>query len=469
MVQRTHVLQRSNSDRDQLIALIESAASASASQMLVEEQLTDTALLCQPDVLSFVPANEWQSSPDASKLTLHVTEHRMRVADPLQRCAMPFGEYTITVWCGSVSWCVRRRFSDFAALSLEVATAGIPPVKNALLGGLLSFHPFFRRLHADALEAWLQAVCVAAPEALRTLPLAAFLEIDRFHPACAPRLLREARWGRRPPSPTEVTALNCNMATARRFNARRRILCIHSWGDDMSVFRAQTSRLRVALPRFEFVFIQAPVTSEALAGRSLTELTAPAYSKQWEADAADTASDISSSIASVPASPKGPGSMLVLAADLSSVPSKSRECPAAEAERNALDGLERCADLVREIVLASGPFDAVLGVAQGGVVAALLSALQRGFAPPMPFGLSELPCLWKVRKARGEEAVVVRLRPSTLIIAGCPIQSAESRCFSHPRPRPLRYRLLWLSPAGGLRPIGSRPSSTQGSPCLLST
>jgi hypothetical protein len=468
-----------HSGRDQLIALIESAASASASQMLVEEQLSDAALLCQPEALTFVPPKDWQSSPDASKLTLHVTEHRVNVADPLQRCAMPFAEYTITVWSGSVSWCVRRRFSDFATLNLDVATAGIPPLKDAPFGGLLSVHPFFQRRHADALEAWLHAVCRSSPEALRTLSLATFLEIDRFHPACAPRLLREARWGRRPPSPTEVTVLNYNMAPARprRFNAhRRRILCLHGWGEDMDVFRAQTSQLRVALPHFDFFFIQAPSTSEALSGLPLSELAAPVYSKWCEADAADTVSDISSSITSVPSTPAQRGSMPSIGADRAdpaSVPSKSKGCPAAAAERDALDGVERCADVVREMVLANGPFDAVLGVAQGGVLVALLSALQRGFAPPKPFGLPELPCLWKVRKTRVGHTMVGRLRPAHRVpfLARCPraAQPQGGASLLSSSLRPLHHRLRCSSPAGLLRPSGSRRSSTRGSPCRLFT
>ena len=381
MEQRNTALRQSSSGRDQLIALIESAASASASQLLVEEHLVDTALLSQPDELTFVMPKQWTPSTDISKLTLHVREHRVCVMDPLQRCAMPFGEYNITMWCGSVSWCVRRRFTDFCNLkaALEVDIEAIPTLKNEPLGNLLSINLSYRRWRAEALEQWLHAVCSSSKLALKVMHLASFLEIDKFHPSRAPRLLREARWGRRPPSPNDVTVMHHGFPASRRFTNLRRILCIHGWGTEPHVFRAETSRLRVALPQFEFVFLQAPVMRTPSAEESIPCIITNVLN-QYDTHHSDAHSFLE------------PSSERKLQG-----PTTSGECQDANAERQNLESVKRMSELILELVSTSGPFDAVLGVAQGGAIVSLLSALQRGFAPPNPFGLPELPCLWTVR------------------------------------------------------------------------
>ena len=105
-------------ERRRLQALINSAASRSASILLVEEDLEDIPQLNPPAALAFVAPERWEAEGAGSdqRLTIAVAGSRLSLS-PLERCLLPFAEYTITVHCDNEAWSVRRRFSAFESTS----------------------------------------------------------------------------------------------------------------------------------------------------------------------------------------------------------------------------------------------------------------------------------------------------------------------------------------------------------------
>ena len=108
-------------ERRRLQALINSAASRSASILLVEEDLEDIPQLNPPAALAFVAPERWEAEGAGSdqRLTIAVAGSRLSLS-PLERCLLPFAEYTITVHCDNEAWSVRRRFSAFVQLLADL-------------------------------------------------------------------------------------------------------------------------------------------------------------------------------------------------------------------------------------------------------------------------------------------------------------------------------------------------------------
>ena len=391
-------------ERRRLQALINSAASRSASILLVEEDLEDIPQLNPPAALAFVAPERWEAEGAGSdqRLTIAVAGSRLSLS-PLERCLLPFAEYTITVHCDNEAWSVRRRFSAFVQLLADLGEtrwepellAALPPLRRTLLGCASSLNPAFRRARAAALQHFLHALAAVRPSPLRAPPLADFLGVTLFHPARRPRLLREPRWGDGEEATPPV----------------RRILCLHGRRSNAAAMRAQSERVRAALPAYEFVFLEAPMRAPAAADVAVSGLADPPYFEWW----AEPSADAAAAAAAASAGGSAGGVDAAAAAE-------------AEAALLRLEGLHRSAVAVASLAQARGPFCAALGIGEGATVAAVLTALQRGFAPPRPFGLPELPCLWDAVVLGGGAAPVRTNHAAT----------APPSLRMTPRPRPPR-------------------------------
>ena len=175
--------------------------------------------------------------------------------------------------------------------------------------------------------------------------------------------------------------------------------------------RAQSERVRAALPAYEFVFLEAPTRAPAAADVAVSGLADPPYFEWW----AEPSADAAAAAAAVSAGGSAGGVDAAAAAE-------------AEAAPLRLEGLHRSAVAVASLAQARGPFCAALGIGEGATVAAVLTALQRGFAPPRPFGLPELPCLWDAVVLGGGAAPVRTNHAAT----------APPSLRMTPRPRPPR-------------------------------